>query len=177
MARLLLLHSEATQLARTAPNKLTRPEVARSLEKSLVHAMVACLVEGTLIRVRPSDVRHSAIVARFEEFLAAREFQPVYLEEVCTAIGVSETVLRLCCQEHFGMSPFRYLGLRRMHLTRRALLLADPAKATVTGIAADHGFWELGRFSIQYRELFGEPPSATLRRPTGEESGLCCPFG
>ena len=65
------------------------------------------------------------------------------------------------------MSPFRYLGLRRMHLAHRALILADAAKTTVTGIATDHGFWELGRFSIEYRKLFGESPSATLHRPPG----------
>ena len=63
------------------------------------------------------------------------------------------------------MGPVRYLWLRRMYLARRALLLATPQTATVTQTAMDHGFWELGRFSTQYRSLFGEPPSATLRRP------------
>jgi AraC family ethanolamine operon transcriptional activator len=34
-----------------------------------------------------------------------------------------------------------------MHLVRLALLHAAPSKATVTRIATDHGFCELGRFS------------------------------
>ena len=51
-----------------------------------------------------------------------------------------------------------------MHLVRRALLHADPLISTVTRIVTDHGFWELGRFSVAYRTLFGESPSATLRR-------------
>jgi AraC-like DNA-binding protein len=63
----------------------------------------------------------------------------------------------------------RYLWLRRMNLVRPALLRADPAVATVTGIATDHGFWELGRFSVEYRALFGESPSATLRRPPADQ--------
>jgi AraC-like DNA-binding protein len=61
------------------------------------------------------------------------------------------------------MSAHRYLWLRRMKQARRALSLADPAGNTVTAIANDYGFWELGRFSVAYRKLFGEAPSATLR--------------
>ena len=63
------------------------------------------------------------------------------------------------------MGPIRYLSLRRMHLVRRALLGADPSTATVTRLATDHGFWELGRFAVAYRTLFGESPSESLRRP------------
>jgi len=54
------------------------------------------------------------------------------------------------------MGPLRYLWLRRMHFARRALIRADPNLNTVTEIAADHGFCQLGRFSVQYRGLFGE---------------------
>jgi AraC-like DNA-binding protein len=84
---------------------------------------------------------------------------------LCAATGVSESTLRRCCHEYLGMGPNRYLWLRRMHHARWALLRADPAKATVTAIATDQGFWELGRFSVYYRWLFDESPSATLQRP------------
>jgi hypothetical protein len=51
-----------------------------------------------------------------------------------------------------------------MHLVRRALLQAIPPVTTVTRIATDHGFWEMGRFAVAYRALIGEPPSMTLQR-------------
>ena len=87
------------------------------------------------------------------------------MTELCTAAGVSYRTLRDCCQEHLGMSPKRYLWLRRMHLARRALRRADAETTTVTEIATNCGFWELGRFAVAYRSLFGESPSTALRRP------------
>jgi AraC-like DNA-binding protein len=63
------------------------------------------------------------------------------------------------------MSPHRYLWLRRMNLARGALARTDARTRTVTEIAGDYGFGELGRFAVSYRRLFGESPSVTLRHP------------
>ena len=108
--------------------------------------------------------RHDKIVAKFDEYLEANPNTPLYLAETCAAIGAAERILRAACEEHLGMGPIRYLALRRMHLVRRALLRAHSSTTTVTSIATDHGFWELGRFSVNYRAMFGETPLATLRR-------------
>jgi len=99
-----------------------------------------------LAKSKLRDGDHLQVIARFEDFLEARRYEPVYLAEICTAIGVSERRLRSCCQEYLGMAPIHYLWLRRMHLARSALLGADPAAQTVTEIATANGFWELGRF-------------------------------
>jgi transcriptional regulator GlxA family with amidase domain len=104
------------------------------------------------------------IMRRLEELLEANSDRTLYAAELCAATGASDRILRVCCQEHLGMSPMRYLWLRRMNLARQALRLADPAAATVTEIATSFGYWELGRFSVAYRSLFGESPSAALRR-------------
>ncbi len=168
MSRLLTLHTEAERLAKTQPHMLERAEVTKALEQSFVHAMVGCLSEGSCVEMTSGGRHHVAIMARLEEFVAANQDRPVYLAEICAATGASERTLRTCCQEHLGMGPNHYLWLRRMHLTRRALLQASPAIATVTAIATDHGFWELGRFASEYRALFGETPVATLRRTPAE---------
>jgi AraC-like DNA-binding protein len=181
MLRLLALHGEAERLAKSEPDRLERAEVTKALEQSFVHAMVGCLSEGTYTEMTSGGRHHVAIMARLEEFVAANQDRPVYLAEICAATGASERTLRTCCQEHLGMGPIRYLWLRRMHLTRRALLQASPPAATVTEIATDHGFWELGRFASEYRALFGETPVASLRRPPAEpepfaDGPLALPF-
>jgi AraC-like DNA-binding protein len=168
MLRLLKLHKSVGQLAHDSPDILELPPVLRALENEFIHVMVRCLAEGAAVESTAGSCRHDTIVARFEEFLEANPDRPLYLTEICAAIGVAERTLRASCEEHLGMGPIRYLTLRRMHLVRRALLRSDPSKATVTRIVTDHGFWELGRFSVAYRALFGESPSCTLRHPAGQ---------
>ena len=100
---------------------------------------------------------------RFRRVLAEQPCRPIYVPEICAAIGVPERTLRLCCQEQLAMGPKQYLMLRRLHLVRRALLAAE-TEATVTEIATRFGFWHLGRFSASYQSIFGELPSTTLAR-------------
>jgi AraC-like DNA-binding protein len=169
MRRLLELHETAERLAKTTPEFFELPEVARAFEQQSIHVLIRCLTEGSVSTTNSGTLRKESIVARFEEFLEANPNSPLYLTEVCAAVGVAERTLRFACEEHVGMGPIRYLNLRRMHLVRRALVRALPSTVTVTRIATDHGFWELGRFAVAYRTLFGEMPSETLKRPPDDQ--------
>jgi AraC-like DNA-binding protein len=168
MSRLLNLHRAAEDLAAHAPDVLAQPEAARTLEHAFVYAMIKCLSASNPVKMTWGALRHRAVIARFEELLAINYGEPLHLAEMCAAIGVSERTLRISCIEHLGMGPVRYLWLRRMHLAHLAFVEAEPGTATVTHIATANGFWELGRFAVEYRGLFGEAPSATLRRPAQE---------
>jgi AraC-like DNA-binding protein len=164
MHRLLNMHKSIGQLAHGTPDILELPEVSRALENQLTHILVRCLAEGHCLT--SGGRRGDTIFVRFVEFLEANPDRPLHLAEICAAVGAAERTLRASCEEHLGMGPIRYLTLRRMHQVRRALLHSDPSKASVTRIVTNHGFWELGRFSVAYRMLFGESPSKTLRQPT-----------
>jgi AraC-like DNA-binding protein len=163
MDRLQKLHRSVVNLAHEVPEVLKEEEVIQALETELTHILARCLAEGHSLEPTAGRSRVNAF-GRFVEFLEANPNQPLYLVQICKAIGVSERTLRSACEEFLGMGPIRYLNLRRMHQARRALRDSDPSTATVTRIATDHGFWELGRFSVEYRKLFEETPSETLRK-------------
>ena len=167
MSRLVSLHATAGDLAKTAPHILANGEVARAIENALIEATVLCLSGDNEQERSLANQRHSLIMSRFEEFLASHRTVPVYLAEICAVVGASERTLRACCREQLGMGPIKYLHLRRMHLARRALCASTSGGSTVTRIAANHGFWEFGRFSVEYRNLFGESPVTTLNRRPG----------
>lgn len=86
------------------------------------------------------------------------------VEQLATAVDVSERTLRTMFIEYFGMSPGKYLNLRGLHRTRFALRNGAGDETTVARVAAKFGFWDFGRFAGQYRLLFGEFPSETLRK-------------
>jgi transcriptional regulator GlxA family with amidase domain len=167
-ARLLRLHSRACRFAETRHKLIANPEVARTLEQELLHALVNCLTaEDT--GGHPKTRRHHAdIMVRFEDVLTAHRGPRLNMPALCSAIGVPERTLRVCCTEFLGMSPTRYLLLRRLNMARSALRRADPATASVAEIARRHQFSEPGRFAVTYRAIFGEMPSSTLRRSLTE---------
>ena len=164
MAKLQRLHAAAGQLAENTPEIIEHPEAARGLEQALIEAMVGCLAPREPTENSFAQRQHAIVMRRFRRVVEESPEEPLYIPDICKAIRISERTLRTCCQEHLGMAPKRYLVLRRMHLARRTLRQSAPDATSVTDTATRYGFWQLGRFAAEYQSLFGEAPSATLRR-------------
>ena len=154
-------------LAEDAPEIIANPDAARGLEQSLIDALVELPQHRQGRESSLAQGQHAIVMRRFRRVVEENPEQPLYIPEICKAIRVPDRTLRLCCQEHLGMGPKRYLLLRRMHLARRALREAAPDATSVTDVATRYGFWQLGRFAVEYQSLFGESPSATLRQLPG----------
>ena len=88
----------------------------------------------------------------------------IRISELCMALNASPRTLEIAFSRIMGVGPHAFFLKRRMNRARTMLLKADSRESRVTEIAQALGFSELGRFSVQYRELFGESPSETLRR-------------
>jgi AraC-like DNA-binding protein len=162
--RLLRLYSRACRLAETRHKLIANPEVARALEQELLHALVNCLIADDVSGNPKTRRHHTDIMVRFEDALSTLRGPQLNMPALCAAIDVPERTLRVCCAEFLGMSPTRYLLLRRLNRARSALRRADPANASVAEIARSCQFQEPGRFAVTYRTIFGEMPSSTLRR-------------
>ncbi|OUR85020.1 hypothetical protein A9Q75_00525 [Colwellia psychrerythraea] len=86
------------------------------------------------------------------------------IPELCKVAKLSERNLQYGFKEYLGVTPIRYLRLLRLNGVRRDLLLNRGKKEKIVDVALDWGFIELGRFASEYRQLFQELPSATLKR-------------
>jgi len=111
--------------------------------------------------------RHAAprrqIIRMAMDFVDRHDRECLSVEQIATAAGVSERTLRDVFLRYFGATPVQYLNRRTLHQIRRGLKAADPSVATVTEIATQFGVWQFGRLARDYRLLFGELPSETLR--------------
>lgn len=102
----------------------------------------------------------------------------VGVDDLCERLHVTRRTLQNHFHSVLGMAPSEYLKRVRLNAVRRALQHgSDPARS-VHDIAMHWGFFHLGHFSHDYRELFGELPSSTLKRSltgtagTGEQTPL-----
>jgi AraC-like DNA-binding protein len=163
-ARLRRLHAQACRLAETKSKMLSHPQVSRAIEQELIEVLVACLTTAkTRAEILPAP--HCAtLMDRFEEVLGQHLGQPRNISELCGLIGVSTRALRACCAQFLGMSPTRYVLLRRLREVRNALLHADSDTENVTEIAYRFGFATAAHLTRTYRAIYGEAPSTTLQR-------------
>jgi AraC-like DNA-binding protein len=166
MARLRRLQAQVCRLAETKPRLLAHTEVARAIEQGLIQALVACLTAASTRADGPIK-RYAMIMIRLEEVLAEHLSEPLHMTRLCDLIGVTERTLRSCCSQFLGMSPIRYLLLRRLSRARVALRDADPNGANVLELVRGFGFAELARFEAAYRAAFSETPLTTLQRASG----------
>ena len=106
----------------------------------------------------------TAVAKRAQVFIEENFRRVIRMDELCTFCGIGLRSLQRYFLAYFQISPTDYIKARRMNAVRRELVKADPLHDQVTKIASSNGFAHLGRFSVDYRIYFGEPPSETLRR-------------
>lgn len=154
-------------------------------EDSTAIATLAEAVLGALVVAVTSDLGRkdghewtrdfqARIIRRADAFLSLHCGERIALSLLCLGAGATERQLQRAFRAVYGISPNRYVKLRRLHLARAALRNPEPG-TTVARIAVRSGFLDLGRFASAYRGLFGEAPSVTLRRERGDRdrhSGL-----
>lgn len=137
----------------------------------LEQVLVDALVDGLDACSRWSDPRgrqaaarrRTALVQRARRLLVDERDGPYDSAAVCASLGVPERTLQHAFREVLGVSPRAWSRLARLHRARQLLSLGGAAGG-VTDVALRCGFDQLGRFSVQYRQLFGERPSETLGR-------------
>ena len=148
--------------------KLTQhTEFVNNLESTIICRIIAAMgiynvARGTNIEFK-DDARQ--LVCEATGYIEAHLRENISTTRLAQYCGVSYRTLQRAFVSVHGISPLGWLKQKRLHGARDELLRPVASeKTSVTEVATNWGFNDLGRFAAQYREHFGELPKETLRR-------------
>jgi len=143
-------------------------ETARSnLESDLLDEFLSALRDGCDFLVPKPGRRVEARLNNLKQardYLADHLHEPVSLADLCGELGLSRRGVEMLFRDSLGIGPNAYLRRQRLHGVRRSLRSAPPLPGVVKQTAIAWGFWHMGHFSREYRNLFGESPGASVSR-------------
>jgi len=132
-------------------------------QEAVLMALLAMLdtseIESTATN---SFIRRRRIVADARAFILAHRDALITVPLLCEKLFVSRRTLQYCFEGVLGISPIAYLRTVRLNGARRHLREGMSDKS-VGEIAGAWGFGNFSQFSCDYKKLFGETPSASMK--------------
>lgn len=151
------------RLRRALHRSEARPDGTAARHVNAVQTLAleaVCSAGGHGSMQHPSDRRR--VLRTAVKYMDARLHRTIRVADLCRTAGVSERTLQYAFRSEFGLSPMAYLHARRLHGVRAELLRSAPQRGIIARVARAHGLRHAGRFSSDYRDLFGELPAHTL---------------
>lgn len=144
-----------------APQTLDCPA---SLQQRIFDALAGVLVSPDSLPAQAARTRlqHQQLVERLRQLVLADPENPPSITELCARLHLSRRALQNCVEEITGLAPLAYIRSLRLNEVRRALRYGQ-GRRSVSSVAYDWGFTHLSQFAQDYRRMFGELPSASLR--------------
>ncbi|MEL7034806.1 MAG: helix-turn-helix domain-containing protein [Cyanobacteria bacterium J06592_8] len=158
-------YREISILLNTQPSLLMQPQMQSLIVDDFYPLLISTL--GKKVRKKqqkPKIYRRYPLVKKAEEITRSDPDKPLTLKQLCSELGTSSSALSYGFQDLFGMSPMAYIKTQRLNGVRRTLKKADPKTTMVIGVAQQWGFWSNGHLARDYKQMFGELPSETLKQ-------------
>ncbi len=164
MAGLQHLLRQIYETSISTPEAFNHAEAMRTIEQDLIATLLqAAASDKGQFHYGLNQIPRTSILRCIREHLDLAASEPVRVADLCAAAQISQPTLHRVFQDLYGLSPKRFLQIRQLNQARAQLLRSDPLTTTVSSVAFDAGFWQLSRFAHDYKVLFGESPSDTLR--------------
>ena len=161
---------DATALAVMAKNGNVAPQIELSLRDRIVVALCAVLQpwgedaskDGEPL---PDESGAFTLAKHAVQILESRDAgDKLSIADLASELGVSQRVIFDAFARCYGVGPYEFHQIRKLHRFRKAILEGSPDHGKISQAAALAGFHHMGRFSQLYRRQFGETPRQTMRR-------------
>ena len=147
------------------PSLLRYPQVQRAMSSAIIGHLAEVLQASNRA---PLPTRSFAgrcqVVREATDYAMSNTAEPITVADLCEKLNISRRMLNYCFQDALDLNPVQYLRSLRLNGVRRDLRDPDGGGLQIRDVAAKWGFWHLPRFAAEYRALFGELPSETVRQ-------------
>lgn len=147
------------------PSLLRYPQVQRAMSSAIIGHLTEVLQASNRA---PLPTRSFAgrcqVVREATDYAMSHTSEPITVADLCEKLNISRRMLNYCFQDALDLNPVHYLRSLRLNGVRRELRDPDGGGQQIRDIAAKWGFWHMPRFAAEYRALFGELPSETIRQ-------------
>jgi AraC family ethanolamine operon transcriptional activator len=158
----LLVH-HLLERAAHEPEAIQNPAAQRIAEELLLVGLQQALHDGKIDVGDGHETlgRYHRIVEKMDLLIQSNPAAALGSTELAALVSSSRRTLYSAVQGICGLSPHRYVRIRRLWMVRDQLRFGAPG-LTVRLSARAHGFHHMGEFSEIYKATFGEMPSKTL---------------
>ena len=138
------------------------------IEKLITDDFLPLLISNIPIKLNSKSFlkpsRRAKLIAQAEQKMLAHLEKPLTLKQLAQNLGSSSCALSFGFKDLFGVSPMRYLKIRRLNAVRQRLKASEPKNCSIAILASKFGFFSPSHFARDYKAMFGELPSETLRK-------------
>ena len=139
---------ELVWLAIHKPNWLQKPHIEKLVADDFLPLLISKIPTKSKCFLKPS--RRSKLIARAEQKMLANLGTPLTLKQLAEDLESSSSALSYGFQDLFGISPMRYLKVRRLNAVRQKLKASEPENSTIAILASEFGFYNPSHFRSEF---------------------------
>jgi AraC-like DNA-binding protein len=152
---------------------------AESAEVAARRNRLRCLLDSVVLAAQGAEAEGPALprrrmaVERVRHFIHDHLAESLTLADLCHHAHLQARSLEYGFRDLVGLSPFKYIKMLRLGAVRRRLQTSSASQLSVSEAALDCGFSHLSQFAADYKRMFLESPSATIRAYPRDTPPLC----
>ena len=133
------------------------------LQQMLLREILLIIRDSEERRPLPLQLKKHKILKKATDWMRERTIQPVPLSQLYQELSVSERAAQIAFKDQFGLSLKTYYKNYRLMRIHQALK-KENGENFISDVASSFGYWHMGQFSKDYKNLIGELPSTTLNK-------------
>lgn len=125
-----------------------------------VKNLLTLMIHSEKSAIQVSNASRLEVLSNAEALMNIHDSGSIHIKEIASRVGVSERTLLYSFKKRYGIGPKAFMKI--INLNRVYVDLRTESETTISSIAREHGFWHLGQFVKDFKEMFDEVPSKII---------------